>query len=108
MNNIHKRIIYILVILYSIYILNKKLVENFDLKDSNPYKFESSDNPLHYTFNFYKENYEKLKNNEQTDIDLIKYGWPITFNTETKDYLDKTRFLETTEPIPTNGDFFIT
>tara|TARA_B110000285_G_C14987135_1_gene544429 strand:+ start:419 stop:658 length:240 start_codon:yes stop_codon:yes gene_type:complete len=77
-----------------------------DLKNTNVYPLKSYDNVEKLTFDFYKNAYKTLLDNKSTDIDLEKYAWPTTFTAQTQDYLDKTRFLETDEPIPTNADFF--
>jgi hypothetical protein len=80
-----------------------------DKKITNSYPVKSYENIENLTFNFYKRRYEDIVKNidkTTTDIDLTKYAWPSKFNEQSKDYLDKTRFLKTSIPLPTNADFF--
>ena len=106
-NLLHKRLLYLLIISLIIYINRVESFSNMNnIKNTNAYPIKSYNNVEKLTFNFYEKNYKALLSNNRTDIILEKYAWPSTFSTQSQDYLDKTRFLETDKPIPTNADFF--
>ena len=106
-NLLHKRLLYLLIISLIIYINRVESFSNMNnIKNTNAYPIKSYNNVEKLTFNFYEKNYKAILSNKRTDIILEKYAWPSTFSTQSQDYLDKTRFLETDKPIPTNADFF--
>ena len=111
-NSLNKRIIYVIFFMYiaiNIYEPYTNINTYEDKKKTNSYPIKSYDNVEKKTYDFYAKNYKYIVdniNNTTTDIDLTKYGWPTKFNTQSQDYLDKTRFLRTSIPFPTNADFF--
>ena len=111
-NSLNKRIINIIIFMYIAYNLYEpyKNYDTFvDKKKTNSYPIKSYDNIEKLTFDFYKKNYKNIVDNIEnttTDIDLTKYGWGSNFNNQSQEYLDKTRFLKTSIPLPTNADFF--
>lgn len=111
-NSLNKRIIYIIFLMYiaiNIYEPYNNYSRFEDKKITNSYPVKSYDNIEKLTYDYYKRNFKNIIDNiENTtaDIDLEKYAWPTNFNSQSQDYLDKTRFLKTTIPFPTNADFF--
>ena len=114
-NSLNKRIIYIILFMYIVVNIyepfnNYSRVKDIeDKKVTNPYPIKSYDNIEKLTYDYYKRNLKNIINNIEnttTDIDLEKYAWPSNFNNQSQDYLDKTRFLKTNIPFPTNADFF--
>ena len=103
-NPLHKRILYLVIIVYFFY--NYQFESFTNLQDTNIDPIKSYDNIEHLTYDFYKKGYEAILQNNTTELDLEKYAWPTNFNPQSQDYLDKTRFIEVNSPLPTNPDFF--
>ena len=123
-NKYHERIIYFIVMLcisYFIYqgfkkenYINFSFVEKEEEKiedKTEKYPIEEPGKEPGYTgltAEFYKKNYEKIKNMKHPEgIDLSIYGWPSSRNERTTEFLDLTRFIKGKIPLPVNPDFNI-
>jgi len=106
-NDIHKPLIYFILIMNIIYNYYKNIETFTDLKKSNIYPFKSYENLNKLTYDFYKKGYKKILSNKHSNVDLELHGWPSNFNEQTQNYLDKIRYVKTDKPLPTNADFFI-
>ena len=106
-NNFNKNLIYLGLTFY--FILSYKIdtfVNSTQLLIDNKYPIQSYENVENLTFDFYKNSMNTILENDKSEIDLVKYGWPSNFNPQSTEFLDKIRFVETDKPIPTNADFF--
>ena len=112
LNSLNKRIMYMIFFMYIVIDIYEPYNNFSGFEDkivTNSYPIKSYDNIEKLTYDYYKKNLKNIVDNIEnttSDIDLEKYAWPTNFNNQSQDFLDKTRFLKTSIPFPTNADFF--
>lgn len=79
----------LLIVLFLV--LNRKQISNYT-------NYMDYTKPFLNCSNIYEQNYEKIQETPKT---IQPFGY--TDN----EYLDKTRFIQTTEPLPVDPDFFM-
>ena len=81
----------VILLLFLFLVLNKKQISNYT-------NYVDYTKPFLNCSGIYEQNYEKIQEMPKT---IQPFGY--TDN----EYLDKTRFIQTTEPLPVNADFFM-
>ena len=72
-------------------VLNKKQISNYT-------NYIDYTKPFLNCSNIYEQNYQKIKERPKT---IQPFGYTPN------EYLDKTRFIETSEPLPVNSEFLM-
>ena len=82
-------LVILLIVLFIV--LNRKQISNYT-------NYIDYTKPFLNCSDIYEVNYQKIKENPST---LQPFGYT------SNEYLDKTRFIQTTEPLPVDPDFFM-